>query len=243
MEQEKKFEQNKLKLSGDRVFHTIQGEGINIGKPATFIRLHECNLECTFCDTKYTWDTTLPEYHTESSFVSLDELQQTIQQEQDSKGVSDCKHLVFTGGEPMLQQKQIQQFIRRYPGYTIEIETNGTIYPQYLAGYTQIMYNVSPKLENSGNEQEKTFRRKVIEKFLELDSYFKFVVSDISDLDTVDTLYDFIPKDRIIIMPEGITKEENTATYEKTILEIIKRGYRTIPRGQNIMFDGAKRRV
>ena len=38
------------------IFHSIQGEGLNLGKPAVFLRLALCNLACTWCDTRYTWD-------------------------------------------------------------------------------------------------------------------------------------------------------------------------------------------
>ena len=47
---------NSLLLSGDKCFFSLQGEGESIGKPAIFLRLHLCNLRCSFCDTPYTWD-------------------------------------------------------------------------------------------------------------------------------------------------------------------------------------------
>ena len=38
------------------IFYSIQGEGANVGKPAVFLRMGLCNLKCSWCDTKYTWD-------------------------------------------------------------------------------------------------------------------------------------------------------------------------------------------
>ena len=96
-----------IKLSGDKVFHTIQGEGKSIGQPATFVRLHECNLQCSWCDTPYTWDKSMEEYHTEASYVSMEELELMIHKSQKEKQVeSKCRRIVVTGGEPLLQQKQ-----------------------------------------------------------------------------------------------------------------------------------------
>ena len=37
-------------------FHSLQGEGFHAGKSAFFIRLAGCNVGCTWCDTKHSWD-------------------------------------------------------------------------------------------------------------------------------------------------------------------------------------------
>lgn len=44
-----KMHPKKLKLSGDAFFYTLQGEGPTLGFPAIFVRLHVCNLKCTWC--------------------------------------------------------------------------------------------------------------------------------------------------------------------------------------------------
>ena len=44
----------KLPLVED--FYTIQGEGFHAGKPAYFIRLGGCDVGCSWCDAKYTWN-------------------------------------------------------------------------------------------------------------------------------------------------------------------------------------------
>ena len=38
------------------MFASIQGEGVSAGVPSVFVRVAECPLRCTWCDTKYTWD-------------------------------------------------------------------------------------------------------------------------------------------------------------------------------------------
>lgn len=62
-----KPQQDKLKVSGDQIFATLQGEGATAGSKAIFLRLHFCNLACGKkggwqCDTGYTWDKDRPEF-------------------------------------------------------------------------------------------------------------------------------------------------------------------------------------
>ena len=49
-----KPESKKLKIS--EIFNSIQGEGTFSGTSCIFLRLSTCNLKCSWCDTKYTWD-------------------------------------------------------------------------------------------------------------------------------------------------------------------------------------------
>ena len=39
----------------NEIFHSVQGEGVLSGMPATFVRLQGCTVGCEWCDTKYTW--------------------------------------------------------------------------------------------------------------------------------------------------------------------------------------------
>ena len=60
------------------IFHSIQGEGANIGKPAVFLRLGFCNLKCTWCDAKYTWDWTTNKAKEQLVELSLEEIEREI---------------------------------------------------------------------------------------------------------------------------------------------------------------------
>ena len=42
------------------IFHSIQGEGVSQGTPCVFLRLAGCNLACSWCDTAYSWNGTVP---------------------------------------------------------------------------------------------------------------------------------------------------------------------------------------
>src|SRR3989338_2506535 len=100
----------------NEVFYSIQGEGLNAGKPAIFIRFGNCNLKCTWCDTKYTWDPAVSDNFEAPLERVFEEIRKYPQ----------CKHLVITGGEPMLQQDAISAIRREFPDYYIEVETNGS---------------------------------------------------------------------------------------------------------------------
>ena len=90
-------------------FESIQGEGLWTGIPASFIRLQGCNLQCPWCDTKETW---------------LGEAQ-ALSTEQIMAGVQ-CKHVVVTGGEPLLHDLTELLKALTEAGKLVHIETNGT---------------------------------------------------------------------------------------------------------------------
>ena len=112
---------NKIPVS--EIFASIQGEGQTVGFPSIFVRLAHCNLKCSFCDTKYTWENPKFIGYTEESLLKLII---GFAYKYVKKG---RPHIVFTGGEPMLYWKRLFNVIRTLHklGYIIEIETNGKI--------------------------------------------------------------------------------------------------------------------
>lgn len=232
-----KMKPEQFKVSGDQVFFTLQGEGETIGTPAVFLRLHFCNLHCGWCDTKYTWDKNSREFWQEGEDWDF---QHTLEE----VSSHTAKRLVITGGEPMLQQGRIAEFMELIPDWEIEIETNGTIAPLPLLSQ-RCQFNVSPKLENSGNTLKLRYKPEVLKVFNELPkTTFKFVVQSERDLDEIDQIVDEYELDssKIIIMPEGTTQEE-IRNHALSVSEQIKqRGWRLLPRLQ-VMLWGAKRKL
>lgn len=118
------------------IFYTIQGEGPQCGKPAIFIRLWGCNLQCPGCDTDYT--TTKKAMSVTILRAAVDDLKEEEQPDAPQPLV------VITGGEPFRQQ--ISYICRALiaGGYDVQIETNGTLPPpSYFPPGVQIV--CSPK--------------------------------------------------------------------------------------------------
>lgn len=113
------------------IFPTIQGEGIFAGHPATFVRLAGCNLKCPMCDTEYTEGSKLTQVSEIVGEVKV--------------ASSKNKLVVITGGEPFRQDLSLLIETLHSEGFTIQIETNGTMAPTYN---TELPVHImcSPKL-------------------------------------------------------------------------------------------------
>ena len=185
------------------IFVTVQGEGPSAGVPSVFVRLAECNLRCGFCDTKYTWD-----------WTNHDKKQETVEVEVDAIGdrvstiARGAKTIVFTGGEPLLQQDELALLAQsvREQGFRVEVETNGTIAPAESLAALVDQWNVSPKLASSGNGLKARHRPTALAWFGERpNAFFKLVVITEDDLREVEDLATTLalPRERVILMPEG----------------------------------------
>ena len=60
------------------IFHSLQGEGANIGTATVFLRLAQCNLACSWCDTKYTWDWDNYSYEDEVMTLSVEDVRDAV---------------------------------------------------------------------------------------------------------------------------------------------------------------------
>jgi len=97
-------------------FYTIQGEGFNSGKPAYFIRIGGCDIGCSWCDTKFSWNS---------------ELHPLVETDQIIKNVlsSPARSIVVTGGEPLmynldylcseLKRQNVETFIETAGAYPL----------------------------------------------------------------------------------------------------------------------------
>ena len=179
---------------------TFQGEGPSIGRRAGFVRLGRCNLDCSWCDTPYTWDW--------ERYDPAEELRRSSVDDACCAQLDDMapEIVVVTGGEPLLQQRRLVPLLEGCAarGWPVEIETNGTIVPDDRIVGLVGQWNVSPKLANSGVPYDKRVRPDALAA---LDATgkaaFKFVVTGVADLDEVADLVDAHGLEPVWVMPEG----------------------------------------
>ena len=73
------------------IFKSIDGEGIRAGFPVTFIRLEGCNLRCSYCDTKYSYE------DANCREMTIDEIYTEVYK-------LGCSRITLTGGEPLVHE-------------------------------------------------------------------------------------------------------------------------------------------
>ena len=195
-----------LRLS--EVFDSLQGEGVNMGKPCRFVRLALCNLHCHYCDTKYTWDFERYSFEREVREASLDAVAEQL-------CTAPGGHVVVTGGEPLLQQRALSKVLERVPAELfIEIETNGTRVPLPALAERVNQWNVSPKLSTAGDTEQLRIRPDALLSLRDTGrAYLKLVVRTERDRDEAEALRERFgfARERTLLMPEAATREELAA--------------------------------
>jgi 7-carboxy-7-deazaguanine synthase len=95
------------------IYKSVQGESSFAGRPCIFVRLAGCNLRCSWCDSEYTF--------TGGYKLSEDEVVAEIEK------LAPVKLIEFTGGEPLLQERELVPLMERLlrDGYELMIETSG----------------------------------------------------------------------------------------------------------------------
>lgn len=104
-----------MKAKIAEIFASVQGEGLYLGEKQIFVRFFNCNLNCTYCDTKLD---RFMEYEPKELFNEI-------------KLYRDKYHSVsFTGGEPLLYKDFLKEILALTykQGYKHYLETNGTLF-------------------------------------------------------------------------------------------------------------------
>ncbi|MCR9197068.1 MAG: 7-carboxy-7-deazaguanine synthase QueE [Planctomycetaceae bacterium] len=208
------------------VYESFQGEGPFAEERTLFIRTSGCNLRCSFCDTPYT------SWQPEGEQRSLDELNAAVQ-------ASDCRHVVLTGGEPMLapQLTELTELCRA-ADRVITIETAGTVNRSVECD----LMAISPKMRNSTPEdltwsarhEETRFQPAVIRSlYARYTAILKFVIDSPADVAEVNAYLQQFPevsRDSVWLMPQARTQEELRARQPVVQAAAKEHGFRYSPR-------------
>jgi len=206
------------------LFYSLQGEGALVGVPSVFIRTSGCNLRCAWCDTPYTsWQPEGADFEIEQI---LDEVK-----------AHPARHVVVTGGEPMILPDVAPLTERlRALGLHITIETAGTVFRPVACD----LMSISPKLSNStpsapwaAQHDRLRIQPHTLLKLMGRYEYqLKFVIAKPDDLDEVRSLLETLraERERVILMPEG-TDRDLLRERSVWLAEICKdEGFRFSPR-------------
>jgi 7-carboxy-7-deazaguanine synthase len=143
------------------IYRSIQGESSFAGLPCIFVRLTGCNLRCDWCDSEYTFSG--------GKRMSVEEVEAEIAR------FPAVKLVEITGGEPMLQEREVVPLMERLlaQGYQVLLETSGERPLDRVP--KQVVKIVDVKCPHSGEAD--SFRLSNLQ-ILTLNDEVKFVISD-----------------------------------------------------------------
>ncbi|MGI8745991.1 MAG: 7-carboxy-7-deazaguanine synthase QueE [Bryobacteraceae bacterium] len=215
-----------MKIS--EIFYSIQGEGSLAGVPSVFVRTSGCNLRCTWCDTPYT------SWAPEGTDQTLEQIVAEVQR-------YPARHVVITGGEPMIAPDIVTLTHRlKSRALHLTIETAGTVFAPVVCD----LMSISPKLANStpierengrwaARHERLRYQPEILRQLIATYEFqLKFVIESAEDLTEAHAMLDEIHADRsrVILMPEG-TDPDTLRMRSRDLVEICKsEGFRYSPR-------------
>ena len=117
-------------LNISEIFYSLQGESSYAGYPCVFIRLAECNLRCSYCDTQYAFG--------KGRSMAISSILEEVQD-------YGCSLVEITGGEPLYQDDVLDLCSALGENqYKILLETNGSLYLGDVPDYVIKIVDVKP---------------------------------------------------------------------------------------------------
>ena len=146
------------------IYKSVQGESSFAGRPCIFVRLAGCNLRCSWCDSEYTFKGGYK--------LSEDEVVAEVEK------LAPVKLIEFTGGEPLLQERELIPLMQRLlsTGYELMIETSG----ERPLDHVPVAVHKIVDVKCPGSGEGGSFRMSNLE-FLNKGDEVKFVITNRSD--------------------------------------------------------------
>jgi len=183
----------RMKYRVAEIFSSINGEGPRAGEVAVFVRFVGCNLQCTYCDTR--WANEADVSYREMTGA---ELYKQVQ-------ATGIKNVTLTGGEPLIQPgiAALTDLMCQDPALSVEIETNGSVSlkPFCTEANRRLGFTMDYKLASSGMEDKMVLANFEV---LTCRDAVKFVVGDQNDLARaceIISTYGLIKKTAVFISP------------------------------------------
>ena len=203
------------------IYRSIQGEGFLTGTESVFVRTSGCNLRCWYCDTPYaSWTPEGEDLGVEEIVAQVESLA--------NQSAAPCRHVVLTGGEPMLFAELIPLSASlTAAGHHVTIETAGTLFLPVECD----LVSISPKLANSTphdpcasgataglpssasvqrwslRHEQTRYAPDVVRRLTSEHPYqLKFVVdspADCADVEAYLAEFPNIERTRVMLMPQG----------------------------------------
>jgi len=147
------------------IYRSVQGESSYTGLPCIFVRLTGCNLRCSWCDSEYTFKG--------GKKMTAEEVEAEVRRLSPDGGLVE-----FTGGEPMLHEREILPLMERLISkhYTVLLETSGE---RPLEKVPFLVHKIVD-VKCPGSGEAGTFRSENLYTLTERDE-LKFVLTDRAD--------------------------------------------------------------
>ncbi len=212
----------------NEIFYSIQGEGVLAGMPSVFVRTSGCNLRCVWCDTPDT------SWSPRGRNISVQQIVQRV-------GAYPARHVVLTGGEPLLQPEAADLAAAlRAASLHLTVETAGTIFVPLAMD----LLSLSPKLSHSTPHHRAAGRHAAAHERLRLNipamrqllqqapaRQIKFVVQSPADMPEIFQLLQQLghtQPSEVLLMAEGI--DPDPAQLQWMAEQCMKTGFRLSPR-------------